>query len=356
MGSAYHLLEKKFFLDVEHDFGVQYADSQLIFYQFCPMNALVFQALQQPLHYTALPAPQPEKGKVVVQIKAAALNHRDLFITQGLYANIQLPCVLGSDGAGEWQGKKVVLYPALEWGGDRNFQGKNFRVLGMPEDGTFAEQIQLPRASVFPAPEHLSFEQAAALPLAGLTAWRTVFSRCQLKKGEKVLVTGIGGGVAVMAMQLALAAGAEVFVSSGSYDKIARAVAMGAKHGENYREAGWDKRLKQASGGFDVVIDSAGGDGFALFPGICNPGARIGFYGGTLGKVNGLSLQPVFWKQLSLLGSTMGSPREFKLMLQFVEKHHIIPVVDAIFPLAEGNQAFARMDAGGQFGKIVLQV
>jgi D-arabinose 1-dehydrogenase-like Zn-dependent alcohol dehydrogenase len=119
---------------------------------------------------------------------------------------------------------------------------------------------------------------------------------------------------------------------------------------------GWDKRLKAAAGGFDVIIDSAAGDGFALFPSLCNPGARIGFYGGTLGKVNGLSLQPVFWKQISLLGSTMGSPKEFKAMLQFVEKHAISPVTDSVFQLSDGNAAFERMRQGTQFGKIVLSI
>jgi len=319
------------------------------------MKALLLKAIHQPLEFTQVPEPTPGKNEAVVQLQAAALNHRDLFITQGLYAGIKAPCILGSDGAGLWRGKKVVLYPALEWGDNPRFQGKNFRVLGMPDDGTFAEQILAPRANIFAAPAHLSFVEAAALPLAGLTAWRTVFSRCQLKKGETVLITGIGGGVALMAMQFAIAAGARVFVSSGDDEKIAKALKLGAIHGENYRTEGWEKRLKQAAGGFDVVIDSAGGDGFALFPSICNPGARIGFYGATLGKVNGLSLQPVFWKQISLLGVTMGSPREFKAMLAFVEKHEIVPVVDTVFDLSEGNLALEKLEKGGQFGKLVLK-
>lgn len=291
-----------------------------------------------------------------VNLKASALNHRDLFITQGLYAGIKIPCVLGSDGAGEWNGQRVLIYPALEWGSSPNHQGKHFRVLGMPEHGTFAEQITIPKANIYAMPEHLSWEEGAALPLAGLTAWRTLMSRCQLQPGEKVFITGIGGGVALMAMQFALASGAEVWVSSGNAQKIEQAKALGAAGGVSYRESDWDKQLKQQSGsGFDVIIDSAGGDGFALFPGLCNPGARIGFYGGTLGKVNGLSLQPIFWKQISLLGSTMGSPTEFAEMLKFVEKHQIRPVVDCMFPLSQGNAAFDHMETGGQFGKIVLQ-
>jgi zinc-binding alcohol dehydrogenase/oxidoreductase len=320
------------------------------------MKALVFNAVHEALEYKAVPEPASGAGMALVQLKAAALNHRDLFIQQGLYANIKTPCIFGSDGAGEYKGQKVLLYPALEWGDSPRVQANNFRVLGMPEDGTFAEKIAVPVSNIFPAPAHLNDAQAAALPLAGLTAWRTLFSRCQLKKGEKVLITGVGGGVALMALQLAVAVGAEVYVSSGSNEKIEKAKALGAVHGESYRETDWHKRLKTASGGFDVIIDSAGGDGFALFPAMCNPGARIGFYGGSLGKVNGLSLQPLFWKQISVLGSTMGSPGEFGEMLAFVAQHHIVPVVDEVFELAEGNSAFEKMKLGAQFGKLVLRV
>ncbi|MBK6994192.1 MAG: zinc-binding dehydrogenase [Lewinellaceae bacterium] len=320
------------------------------------MKALIIKQLNSLLEFSEAADPTAGKNEAIVSLRAAALNHRDLFITQGLYAGIKTPCALGSDGAGEWRGNRVLLYPALEWGNNPNFQGKNFRVLGMPENGCFAEQICIPRKNIFPVPDHLDWEQAAALPLAGLTAWRTLFSRCKLKKGEKVLITGIGGGVALTALQFAVATGADVFVSSGDAGKIERATVMGAKGGANYREEGWEKRLKQETGGFDVIIDSAGGDGFALFPALCNPGARVGFYGGSLGKVNGLSLQPLFWKQISLHGSTMGSPREFRAMLAFVQKHEIVPVVDSVFPLSEGAKAFKKMEQGKQFGKIVLSM
>ncbi|MBK8193401.1 MAG: zinc-binding dehydrogenase [Lewinellaceae bacterium] len=319
------------------------------------MKALLFTALHQPLEYVDVPEPMPAEGEVVVTLRAAALNHRDVFMTQGLYAGIRFPCILGSDGAGEYQGRRVLLYPAREWGDNEHFQGKNFRVLGMPDAGTFAEKIAAPEALLFPVPEHLNWEQAAALPLAGLTAWRTLFSRCRLKQGEKVLVSGAGGGVALMALQLAVAAGAEVFVTSGTDEKIEKALQWGAKSGVNYRSDDWNKVLKQDAGGFDVIIDSAAGDGFAAFPGLCNPGARIGVYGGSLGKINGLSMQPVFWKQISILGSTMGSPQEFGAMLDFVSAHRIVPVVDAVFPLSDGNAAFERMEKGAQFGKIVLR-
>lgn len=320
------------------------------------MKALLLRQLHQPLEYSDYEIPQPGKNQVLVDLYAAALNHRDVFITQGLYAGIKMPVILGSDGAGEYRGKRVLLYPALEWGDQSAHQGKNFRVLGMPDNGTFAEKICIPRRNLFEMPTHLNWEQGAALPLAGLTAWRALFSRCRVKSGEKVLITGIGGGVALQALQFALAAGAQVAVTSGSEEKLQRARALGVHFTANYREEGWDKKLKQEAAGFDVIIDSAAGNGFSALVGLANSGARIGVYGGTLGKVDGFSLQPVFWKQISILGSTMGSPQEFKKMLDFVATHKIVPVVDKVFDLKDGNAALERMEKGEQFGKIVTRI
>lgn len=321
------------------------------------MKALVLQALDKPLVYQDIESPTTDGEKIIVHLKAAALNRRDWWITQGQYSKIQLPIILGSDGAGtDDQGNAVVLYPALGWGDNPAAQGKDFRILGLPDSGTFAEQISVPADNLAPMPSHLNWEQAAALPLAGLTAYRTLFTRCGLKSGERVLITGIGGGVALMSMQFAIAAGAEVFVTSGSDEKIEQAVLLGAAGGTNYRQDSWDKDLKATVGGFDVVVDSAGGDGFALLPGLCNPGARIGVYGGSLGKINGLSPQILYWKQISILGSTMGTREEFTQMLEFVNRHQIVPVVDTAFLLSEGNAAMQRLGQSEQFGKIVLTI
>jgi NADPH:quinone reductase-like Zn-dependent oxidoreductase len=320
------------------------------------MRALSLNALHQPLEYTQTADPIPAKGEVVVQLHAAALNHRDVYITQGLYAGIKYPVILGSDGAGTCRGKDVIINPALDWGDNPAFQGKNFQILGMPTNGTFAEAVAVPKQNIFPKPEHLTWEQAAALPLAGLTAWRALFTRCGLRAGERVLVSGIGGGAALFALTFAVAAGAEVWVTSGNAGKIAHAIGLGAKGGVNYKEADWDKQLKRDAGGFDVVIDSAGGDGFPALVGLCNPGARIGIFGGTVGKINGLSPQIVFWKQIGIYGSTMGSPADFKGMLKFVNQHKIVPVVDSVLPLKDGNTAIQRMAQGEQFGKLVLKM
>ena len=320
------------------------------------MKALVLKKLYQALEYQDVEIPPPVSGEVLVRLFAAALNRRDWWITQGQYSKIQLPVILGSDGAGEYRGKAVVINPSLDWGDDPRFQGKSYRILGLPENGTFAEYVRVPRNNLAPMPAHLGWEEAAALPLAGLTAYRVLFTRCRLRAGERVLISGVGGGVALMAMQFALAAGAEVFVTSGSAEKIEKAMRMGAKGGKNYREIDWDKHLKAETGGFDVIIDSAGGDEFAAFPGLCKPGARIGVYGGSLGKINGLSPQILYWKQISILGSTMGAPAEFRKMLAFVERHKIVPAVDSVFPLDQGNVALDRMGESGQFGKIVLRI
>jgi len=320
------------------------------------MKALVLHQLHRPLAYQDMDNPEPRPGEVVVRLRAAALNRRDWWITQGQYSKIQLPIVLGSDGAGEYKGKAVVVNPSLDWGDDPRAQGKDYRILGLPENGTLAEYIRIPRQNVEPKPAHLSWEQAAALPLAGLTAYRVLFTRCRLKAGERVLISGVGGGVALIAMQFALAAGATVYVTSGSDEKIDKAIQLGAKGGANYRVSDWDKQLKTAAGAFDVVIDAAGGDGFSLFPGLCSPGARIGVYGGTLGKINGLSPQILYWKQINILGSSMGTSAEFRKMLAFVVRHRIAPVIDSVFELSEGNAALQRMAESDQFGKIVLRI
>jgi zinc-binding alcohol dehydrogenase/oxidoreductase len=320
------------------------------------MKALVLEALDMPLVVRDLPDPAAQPGEVVLDVRAAALNHRDVFITQGRYPNLQFPIVPGSDGAGEYRGRAYVIDPSFEWGDDPRAQSRAFHILGLPRHGTFAELVAVPRRNLHARPAHLSWQQAATLPLAGVTAYRALFTRCGLRAGERVLITGIGGGVALLALQMAVATGAEVFVTSGSDAKIERAVALGARGGANYRHDGWDKRLRDDAGGFDVVLDSAGGDGFATLPGLCHPGARIGVYGGTLGKVNGLSPQIVFWKQLSIFGSTMGTRDDFRRMLRLVEKYGIVPVIDVVYPLEQGNEAFERMAKGEQFGKIVLDL
>jgi zinc-binding alcohol dehydrogenase/oxidoreductase len=330
------------------------------------MKALVLHGKNESLRYEDVADPAPAAGEVVVQVKAAALNHRDLWIQKGLYAGLKFPIVLGSDGFGSVQavgeggdaarvGQAVIICPSINWGDRPAAQDAKFKILGLPDDGTLAERVKVPAANVVAPPKHLTPEQSAALPLAGLTAYRSLFSRAKLQAGDHVLVTGVGGGVALFALQFAVAAGAHVWVTSGSDEKIARAVGLGAAGGINYKSAEWVGGLKKlAPSGFDVIIDSAGGESFPKLIEVAATGGRITFYGATLGNPPEIDLRRVFWKQLNLLGSTMGSPAEFADMVAFVEKHKIIPLADKVFALSDGNAAFAAMDRAEQFGKIVL--
>jgi len=311
--------------------------------------------------------PQIEAGEVVIRLKAAALNHRDLWIKKGEYAGLKFPIIPGSDGAGVIEAigagvegfavnDEVIVNPSFAWGDDERSQGREFSILGLPRDGTLAERIAVPAVQLARKPAHLSWSEAAALPLAGLTAYRALFTRAGLKAGEKLLVSGIGGGVALFALQYAVAAGAKVWVTSSSEDKITRAVQMGAQGGFKYSEENWGKSAKQTSGGFDVVIDSAGGSGFGDLIDLCNPGARVVFFGATRGDPPALPMRKIFWKQLNLMGTTMGSAADWQSMIEFVGKHQIKPAITATYPLAEAAAAFELMDQGGQFGKIVLTI
>jgi NADPH:quinone reductase-like Zn-dependent oxidoreductase len=329
------------------------------------MKAAVLVEVKQPLALQQFPDPVAAPGQAVVRLKAAALNHRDLWIQQGLYKDIRVPAILGSDGAGvaaavgspadvAWIGREVIIHPSLEWGDDPRAQGPKFRILGLPDAGTFAEQIVIPVVNLFAKPAHLSWEQAAALPLAGMTAWRALFTRAQLKSGERVLVTGIGGGAALFALQFALAAGAKVWVTSSSADKIQRAKNLGALGGANYREADWVESLQKQAGNFNVIVDSAGGDGFARLVDLTAPGGRIVFFGATTGNPKGLDLRKCFYRQINVLGTTMGSPADFAGMCRLVDAGKITPVVDKVYALDAADGALRHMEAGTQFGKIVL--
>jgi zinc-binding alcohol dehydrogenase/oxidoreductase len=337
------------------------------------MNAIVLTAKNQSVQLTTVETPIAGPGEVIVNIRAAALNHRDVFVQQGLYPGIKLPVILGSDGAGvvsavgagvdeSLVGQEVTINCSLGWGSDpRFYDPATFQILGMPTNGTFAEYVRIGAEYVHPKPTHLSFAEAAALPLAGLTAWRALMTRAALQPGERVLITGIGAGTALFALQFALAQGAEVWVTSGSAEKIQKAVALGAKGGVNYREADWQKTLLAQTGGgrlgyFDVVIDSAGGSGFAKLTDVAAPGARIAIFGGTTGNITDVVPGKVFFKQLNIFGTTMGTPDEFAAMLQLVGERELRPVVDMTFDLADAEQALRRMDDGKQFGKIVLTV
>lgn len=291
-----------------------------------------------------------------VDLSYAAFNHRDLWITKGMYPGLKPGIIMGADGMGWLGNRRVLISPGLEWGSSEAYQSSSYRVLGVPDHGTFAESIYVKQHQIIEVPSHLSDEEAAALPVAGATAYRALFSKCKLIAGENVLITGIGGGVAMMAGLLAKAAGANVFFTSGDDDKITKAKALGFVAGANYKNENWVNEIQAASGGIDVIIDSAGGDGFASLIKLCNYGARISFYGGTNGKINGLNPQPIFWKQISIYGSTMGSDKDFGEMVNFVGQHQVRPIIHEVLDFDNYHQAFTMMEKGSQFGKIVLKI
>jgi NADPH:quinone reductase-like Zn-dependent oxidoreductase len=335
------------------------------------MRAVVVEKLGSPeeaLSLREVPDPVLKPGEALVRVRAAALNHRDTFILQKLYPKIQLPAILGSDGAGEvvrvadgvdpsLVGRKVVIAPSHDWGRDPRAPGKAFLILGMPDQGTMAELIARPAGELVPMPEHLSFQEAAALPLGGLTAYRALVTRGQIKASEHVLVTGIGGGVATLAMLIAQALGAKVSVTSGSEDKLRRARELGAVAAVSYKDPDWGKKLvEQAGSAPSLIIDSVGGENLNALINVAEPGARIVIYGATAGLTQGLNLHRVFFKQLDLRGTTMGTDAELRELLQVVAQKKLRPLVDQVFPLDQAAAAVRRMDEGKQMGKIVLAI
>lgn len=310
----------------------------------------------QNLRIDEVPQPQPQANETLVRVRAAGLNHREVFITQGLYPNIQLPCTLGADGAGEADGKAVVIDPTIGWGENERVWSLDARILGVPRDGTFAEYVCVPSANVYEKPEHLTFEEAAALPLGGVTAYRATFTRGELREGETVLITGIGGGVATFVLLYAKAHGARTIVTSGSDEKLDRAKRLGADVAVNYKaDPEWHKTVRKAGGTVDIVVDSAGGDTFSKATSIVRPGGRVVTYGGTAGDAK-IRMFPVFWNQIDIRGSSMGSPSDFRAMLDFVSKHRIKPVIDRVYDMQDAVKAAERMNEAAQFGKIVLRI
>ena len=311
--------------------------------------------------------PVPGHNEVRVKLKCAALNRRDVWMTVGQYPGIQMPAIAGSDGSGtvdavgdgipkDCLGREVVIYPALEWGDDPRCGGKDFRVLGMPDQGTFAEYICVPKSSIYPKPRHLSWEQAAAFPLAGLTAWRAVVTHGDVKKGDKVLVTGIGGGAAGFALLWAKEKGADVIVTSSSQDKIDMAIKEGAVAGYNYSNDSWGKELRSEIGSIDLVIDSGGGDGMNSVLDTLKNGGRYVFFGATQGNPSrGLNMAKLFFKQIRIQGTTMGKLEEFQEMIDFVSSNKLEPIIDQIFDFSDAIAAHERMLNSEQMGKIVLR-
>jgi len=334
------------------------------------MKAIVIHQPGEPeqLRLEEVPTPQPEAGEVVVALRAAALNRRDILMRSRANVADMMPFIPGSDGAGivtavgtgvrrVSEGDEVVIYPSLRWGILESHPSTDFEILGGPTDGTYAESIRLPAENVFPKPPLLSFEEAAAFPLAGLTAWRALITKAQVKPGERVLIPGAGSGVATFALQIARLAGAKVYVTSHSDENLQRARDLGADGVVNYTQLDWPDEVKNMSGGgFEVVLDSVGAATFNHALDLLVPGGRMVTFGTTSGSGTDLEIRKFYHKQISLLGTTMGSPKEFAEMLTAINSGGIRPVIDRIFPLAETSAAHRRLEHHEQFGKIILTI
>ncbi len=322
----------------------------------------------QNLHVEKIDRPRPAPGEVLVQIQRAAFNRRDVYITQNLYPGITLPRTLGSDGAGTVAalgegvagpavGTAVVIDPDLGWQPDERVPKVGGSILGMPADGTFAEYVAVPARNVYPKPEALSWDEAAAIGLAGLTAYRAVFTRGRITKDDVVFIPGVAGGVQTFVLLYAKHVGARTIVTSGSAEKIERAKALGADIAIDYNaDPDWYKTVRKAAGdgGPTLIVDGTGGETFARCLEIARPGARVVTYGGTRGDA---TIRPfaVFWKHLDVLGTSMGSPEDFAAMLALFDGG-LRPVIDRSFPMSEAAAAAQRVLDGKQFGKVVLAI
>lgn len=323
-----------------------------------------------------LPRPEARPGEVVIQVKSIGLNHLDIWMRKGRPGlNFRFPHPLGSDasgivsevGAGVEQvrvGDEVIINPGLscmqcEWclrGAHSECPG--FGIVGMVRHGTYAEYVAVPAVNVYPKPAHLNWDEAAALPLAHLTAWRMLFTRANARPGETALIHGIGGGVALALLQLAKASGLRVIVTSSDSAKLERARALGADECVNYREEGVAaKALAWTEGrGVDLCLDTVGAQTWPINFEAVRKAGRIVHCGVTTGPATEVNIAALYWKQLSVLGSTMGSHEDFRLLLSFAEATGLKPVMDSVHSLDEARAAQDRMERGEQFGKIALRV
>ncbi|KAF9729364.1 hypothetical protein PMIN06_011489 [Paraphaeosphaeria minitans] len=331
-----------------------------------------------PLEKITIPEPKPSENEVVISLTAAALNHRDLFIRQHLYPGTTFGVPLLADGVGlvsqtgsspaaqRWNGKRVLLNPGTGWkdSPDGPEHPKGYAIMGGTKFnpvGTLADVATLDAGELEACPEHLSDEEAAALSLTGLTAWRAFFVKsANALPGRNILVTGIGGGVALMVLLFGVAQGCNVYVSSGDQTKIDKAMKLGAKGGVSYKEEGWEKKLRASLPKdrpfFDAIVDGAGGDIVAKGTKLLKAGGVISVYGMTVSPKMPFLMTAVL-SNIEVRGSTMGSRKEFADMVQFVREKKIRPIVSRSvhgMDIGQLNGLFEDMKNATQFGKLVV--
>ena len=341
------------------------------------MKALVFHEhgdLDQ-LAYVDVPEPVAGPHEALVQVKAVALNHLDLWVRKGIPGlRLALPHIGGADIAGivaavgeevdgAWVGRRVVINPALACGrcefcvaGQQSICVE-FKILGEHTPGGMAEYTVAPAVNLYPIPDDYPLTQAAAAPLVFQTAWRALIGQARLRAGERVVILGAGGGVASAAIQIARLAGAYIYAVTSSSEKERRARELGADETINYKEADFSKEVWRRTGkrGADVVLENVGPATWKSSLRVLAPGGRLVTYGATTGRMAETDLNLLFWKQASLIGSTMASYAEFAEVMRLVFAGRLHPVVDRVLPLSEGRAAQSILEAGEQFGKIVLE-
>jgi NADPH:quinone reductase-like Zn-dependent oxidoreductase len=325
----------------------------------CPVKAVRIHEDGGPevLRYEDAPDPVPGTGQVLIELRAASLNHLDVWIRKGL-PSVPKPRILGADGAGVVvsgdgfaPGDRVVINPGHDLG-----NGK-VSVVGEHSDGTHAELIAVPRSQVYALPDQIDFEAAAAFPLVVETAYRMLATKARLQENEWGLVWGIGGGVATASLAIAKALGGRVVVTSSSSDKLERARELGADATFNHETDDVVAGVKEVTGGgAHVVVDDVGEATWKRSLDAARPEGRVCVCGATTGPNPPANLHRIWWKQLTVLGSTMGSQADFEAVYDLVVSGRVVPVVDAVYPLAETAAAHARLEAGEQLGKIVLRI
>lgn len=329
------------------------------------------------LRIEEVPEPKLADDEVILKVHSAGLNHLDIWIRKGRGGlKLPKPHILGSDAAGVvvaaganvkgvTVGDEVILNPGLNCGFceycNRGEQSEciSFGIVGMTRPGTFAEQVAVPSCNVFPKPSHMSFNEAGAFVLSHLTAWRMLMTRAQLKPGQTVLIHGIGGGVALSALQLAKLAGAEVIVTSSSDEKLDRAGQVGADYIINYKTVDDVAQcVKDVTSGIgvDIVIDTVGAATWPIDFSAVRRGGKIVLCGVTSDAEAVTNLRTLYWNQLTILGSTMGSNEDFRQMLKAITTAKLKPVIDSVAKLEKIKDATGKMEAGEQFGKIVIEV
>lgn len=340
------------------------------------MRAATFSEFGAPsvVSVTEIPVPVPGPGEALVKVGASSMNHLDLWIRRGLPIETPMPHIGGSDIAGTVEalgpgvtgvavGTRVVVDPSLDYdwyaGQDQGpgFDRRPLRLLGEHTQGGFAEYVAVPAANLLSVPEHVSFETAAAAGLVFVTAWRGLMSRARLRAGERVLITGASGGVSTAAIQIAKMAGATVYAVTSGPENVERVKALGAdrvydrKRVDDFSREVWRDTDKK---GVHVVLDAVGE---AIWPQCLKAlavGGRLVTYGATTGARGVTEIRVVFWKQLSILGSTMGTPEEFREVMRLVFDGTLAPVIHEVLPLAEAARAHEMLESGGVFGKLVL--